>query len=296
MIDKKNISVIGGDLRIVKLIEILAKDNYNIYTYGLELAEEINEINNVTKFDSLEEAINKSEIIIGPVPLSSNKQDVNMLFSDKKLTVEELISLLKDGKVFIAGNLYENVYRLIENKNIKVIDILKREELAVLNAISTAEGTIEIAIKETISTIHGSKILVMGFGRVGKILSKMLKGIGSDVYCEARKYADLAWIKAYGYHPVYLRDLDQNLGKFDIIINTIPHLILNDRRLNLVKKDCLIIDIASNPGGVDRNAAKSKNIKVIWALSLPGKVAPVTSAEYIKETIYNIFPELDNKV
>ena len=219
-----------------------------------------------------------------------------MLFSDKKLSVEDLILSINDGKIFIAGNLYENVYRLIENKNIKVIDILKREELAVLNAISTAEGTIEIAIKETISTIHGSKILVMGFGRVGKILSKMLKGIGSDVYCEARKYADLAWIKAYGYHPVYLRDLDQNLGKFDIIINTIPHLILNERRLDLVKKDCLIIDIASSPGGVDRNAAKSKNIKVIWALSLPGKVAPATSAEYIKETIYNIFNELDNRV
>ena len=246
--------------------------------------------------DNLKEVIDKSEIIIGPVPLSSNKQDVNMLFSDRKITVEELISSIGDGKILIAGNLYENVYKLIDNKNIKVIDILKREELAVLNAISTAEGTIEIAIKETISTIHGSKILVMGFGRVGKILSKMLKGIGADVYCEARKYSDLAWIKAYGYHPVYLRDLDQNLGEFDIIINTIPHLILNERRLNLVKKDCLIIDIASNPGGVDRNAAKNKKIKVIWALSLPGKVAPATSAEYIKETIYNIFNELENKV
>lgn len=292
----RNISVIGGDLRIVKLIELLAKDDYEIYTYGLELAESINELKNVIKIDNLKEVIDKSEIIIGPVPLSSNKQDVNMLFSDRKITVEELISSIGDGKILIAGNLYENVYKLIDNKNIKVIDILKREELAVLNAISTAEGTIEIAIKETISTIHGSKILVMGFGRVGKILSKMLKGIGADVYCEARKYSDLAWIKAYGYHPVYLRDLDQNLGEFDIIINTIPHLILNERRLNLVKKDCLIIDIASNPGGVDRNAAKNKKIKVIWALSLPGKVAPATSAEYIKETIYNIFNELENKV
>lgn len=292
----KNISIIGGDLRIVKLIELLANDDYEIYTYGLELAESINELKNVSKIDNLNDVISKSNIIIGPVPLSSNKQDINMLFSDKKLTVEELINAIGDGKIFIAGNLYENIYKLIENKNIKVIDILKREELAVLNAISTAEGTIEIAIKETISTIHGSKILVMGFGRVGKILSKMLEGIGANVYCEARKYADLAWIKAYGYHPIYLRDLDQNLGKFDIIINTIPHLILNERRLNLVKKDCLIIDIASNPGGVDRVTAKNKKIKVIWALSLPGKVAPATSAEYIKETIYNIFTEIDNKI
>ena len=66
----RNISVIGGDLRIVKLIEILAKDDYKIYTYGLELAESISELKNVIKTDNLNEVINKSEIIIGPVPLS----------------------------------------------------------------------------------------------------------------------------------------------------------------------------------------------------------------------------------
>lgn len=35
-------------------------------------------------------------------------------------------------------------------------------------------------------------------------------------------------------------------------------------------------------------SAKDNNLKLIWALALPGKVAPVTSAEFIKDTIYNI--------
>ena len=120
----------------------------------------------------------------------------------------------------------------------------------------------------------------------------MLKGIGANVYCEARKNVDLAWIKAYGYEPVRLNELDSNLKNFNIVINTIPSIILEEEKLKLLNEDCLIIDLASNPGGVDRNAAKKIGIKTIWALSLPGKVAPLTSAEFIKDTMYNIFKEL----
>ena len=100
-------------------------------------------------------------------------------------------------------------------------------------------------------------------------------------------------MKAYGYEPIHLNDLDKYLEKFDIIINTIPFQILDKNRLDLLKKDIVIIDLASNPGGVDRKAAKEKNIKLIWALSLPGKVAPVTSAEFIKETLYHALKEMD---
>jgi dipicolinate synthase subunit A len=148
-------------------------------------------------------------------------------------------------------------------------------------------------MEETQRTVHGSKVLVMGFGRIGKILAKMLDGIGAKVYCEARKNEDIAWIKAYGYEPIHLDNLNEHLGEFDIIISTIPFQVLDKERLNLVKKDVVIIDIASNPGGVDRKTAKDKNLKVIWALSLPGKVAPLTSAEFIKETLYHLLEEID---
>ena len=148
-------------------------------------------------------------------------------------------------------------------------------------------------MEETQRTIHGTKTLIMGFGRVGKVLSKMLHGIGSEVYCEARKNEDIAWIKAYGYTPVHLNDLNENLNKFDIIINTIPFQILDKERLGLLKDDVVIIDLASNPGGVDRRAAREKGVKVIWALSLPGKVAPVTSGIIIKETISNMISEME---
>lgn len=281
------ISIIGGDLRIINLSEMLMEEGVEVFTYGLEKSE----VTDVIQCKTLQEATQQSEIILGPIPFSSNGKTINTPFSDKKVLVSELLDSLS-GKTLIAGAIKQDVYELASEKNIKVIDILKREELAVLNAVSTAEGTIKIAIEETPKNLHGSNILIMGFGRIGKILSNMLKGLGVKVACEARKNSDLAWIKAYGYEPIPIANLKENLDRFDVIINTIPYIILDKDNLENVRKDALVIDLASNPGGVDRDAIKEQKIKFIWALSLPGKVAPVTSAEFIKETLYNITNEL----
>jgi dipicolinate synthase subunit A len=164
--------------------------------------------------------------------------------------------------------------------------------MAILNAIPTAEGAIQIAMEELPITLHNSNVLILGYGRIGKILAKMLHGIGANVYVEARKYADIAWIKSYCYKPVMLNEISQIIGDMNLVVNTIPSLILNCELLNKLNKDCLVIDLASKPGGVDFDKAKEFGIKAIWALSLPGKVAPVTAAEFIKNTVYNIIEEL----
>mgnify|MGYP000379181242 FL=1 len=284
----KNISIIGGDLRIVKLADMLKEDGYEVYTYGLEKAQ-LNA--KIEKCNSIEEVTTKADVIVSSIPLTSDEININSPFSSNKIKISEVAQNVK-GKTFIAGRIEDELYKKFNDT--KVIDLLKREELTVLNTISTAEGAIQIAMEESTKTLHGSKILVMGFGRVSKILSNMLKGIGAEVYCETRTTINCAWIKAYGYKPILLDELDGNLNEFDIIINTIPHVILNKERLSLLKKDCIIIDIASNPGGVDRKAAKEIGVKLIWALSLPGRVAPITSAEFIKETLENILKEIKN--
>ena len=282
------LTIIGGDLRIVKLAEMLIEEGVEVYSYGLEKAD----IEDLHKCSNLQEAIEQSDIILGPIPFSSNKETINAPFGAETITVKELLDHLAD-KILIAGAIKQDIYDFATDNYFKVIDIMKREELAVLNAVSTAEGTIKIAIEETQKNLHGSNILIMGFGRIGKILSHMLHGLGAKVSCEARKNADLAWIKAYGYEPIPIGNLKENLNRFDIIINTIPYIMLDKDNLQNVRKDALVIDLASNPGGVDKEAIKEQKIKFIWALSLPGKVAPVTSAEFIKETLYNVVNEIN---
>ena len=286
---EKSITVVGGDLRIVKLVEMLISDGYKVYTYALENSEDLLNLNGVEMCPTLSEAVSHSKVVVGPVPLSSDRKRLTSPFGRNSVELEDFVNNLK-GKYLIAGTI--NIKEELDSKQIQYSDLLKREEFSVLNTIATAEGTIQIAMEETQRTVHGSNVLVMGFGRIGKVLAKMLDGIGAKVYCEARKNEDISWIKAYGYNPIHLNNLDEYLDKFDIIINTIPFQILDEQKLNLVKDDVVIIDLASNPGGVDRKAARDKNLKVIWALSLPAKVAPLTSAEFIKETLYHVLKEL----
>ena len=141
-------------------------------------------------------------------------------------------------------------------------------------------------------TLHSSNVLILGFGRIGKILAKMVHGLGAKVYVEARKCEGIAWIESYGYNSIHINDIYDYLNRFDLIFNTIPHIVLDTRELEKIRKDCLLIDLASKPGGINFQKAKELGRKSIWALSLPGKVAPVTAAKFIKSTVLNILNEL----
>ena len=284
-------AIIGGDLRIIKLAKMLSKEENEIYVYGLKKAEELKNNPKIKYCETIKKAIEEVEIVIGPIPFSSNGKTINMPFSDKEVTIREMMHVI-NAKVLIAGGITPEVYEMANDEYIEIIDIMKREELAVLNTIATAEGTIQIAIENTNKIIHGSEVLILGFGRIGKVLARKLAGLSAKVTCAARKDEDLAWIQAYGHKATNINTIGENLKQFDIIINTVPHIILNEDRLKYVKNDSLLIDLASNPGGIDKKAVKGNKLKFVWALSLPGKVAPTTSAEFIKNTIYNIIKEI----
>ena len=288
---KNKIAIIGGDLRIAKLATMLAKEENEIYVYGLEKSEDIKDATNIIECATIKKAIENVEIVIGPIPFSSNGNTINMPFSDKTLTIREMMHNI-NAKILIAGSISPEIYEMANDEYVEIIDILKREELAVLNTIATAEGTIEIIIENTNKILHGSSVLILGFGRTGKVLARKLAGLSTRVTCAARKDEDLAWIQAYGHRATNINTIGENLSEFDVIINTVPHLVLTEERLQYVKKHCLLIDLASNPGGIDKRAVKENNLKFVWALSLPGKVAPTTSAEFIKDTIYNILKEI----
>mgnify|MGYP000575427125 FL=1 len=288
-------SIIGGDLRTIKLAKMLANEGNKIYTYGLEKAEELKDNSNIIFTEKISRAIPKDvEVVIGPIPFTSNGININAPFGEKEISIREMIHYL-EGKILIAGSISPEIYDMANDEYIEIIDIMKREELAVLNTISTAEGAIEIAISNTNKIIHGSEVLILGFGRIGKVLARKMAGLSAKVTCAARKDEDLAWIRAYGHKETNINALGENLSQYDIILNTVPHLVLNKERLQYVKKDALLIDLASNPGGIDKKEAKELKLKLVWALALPGKVAPVTTAEFIKDTIYNILKEIYKK-
>lgn len=275
---KKTIGIIGGDERSVFLKECLEQDDYVVKTFGVFEDD----------YTNLEEFLRGTIYVVGGIPFSRDDYTINMPNCKNKVSVENLFNSMKECKNLVAGSFSENIKLLAEKHNIKLYDFLDDEDFTIYNAIPTAEGAIKIAIEEHSGTIHSSKSLILGFGRIGKVLADMIKGLNGNVYVAARKKEVFAWIKTMGYIPVSYKDLPTILPKTDILFNTVPSLLIKKEELMVMKKDSLIIDLASKPGGIDFEIAKELGIKTNWALGLPGKVSPKSVAQYMMEKIKNI--------
>lgn len=284
-----NFAVIGGDLRNIELVKLLAKDQRKVFTYGLEENKELleNLNNNIIICKDIEEICSNVDIVISSIPFSRDGKTIYCEFSKNRINIISFFEKMK-GKTLIAGSINTNLIDEALKRNIKIIDVMKNEELAILNTIATAEGTIQTMISNTKNIIHESNILILGFGRVAKTLAKKLQGLVRNVDCASNNKEELAWIEAFGYNVINLENLVENISKYDIIINTIPAIILNYENMKYIRKDTLLIDLASNPGGIDKNEAENEGLKLIHALGLPGKIAPITSAKFIKKIIYEI--------
>jgi len=280
-------AIVGGDKRNIALAEMLFRQGHRVKMFGFTDYEREIPI----KCKNLYETINEAEYIIGPTPCTHSSGVFNAPFSSEPILCKDLFKLIKPSQTLLAGYIKPDVLALAKGHDIQIIDLLKREELLVLNAIPTAEGAIKIAIEETDITLHGNNMLIIGYGRIGTVLCKMLTGIGARVVAIVNSSHKQALAASCGVTAIPNEDMDMYLNEADIIFNTVPKVLLDRRNMKHIRKNSLIIDLASPPYGVDIEAAREHGIKVLFTNSLPGKIAPVTTAGYILETINNIIQE-----
>ena len=300
-----NFFIIGGDKRNLYLAKKLSKDGKNVKIFGFDrISDDFfanNNIKNIKEekelffelkklkietMDKTTQSREKNEtIIIGPIPYSIDGKTLYKKFKNKKLKKKK-----KKNKKIIAGKIPKGITD--ENS----FDILKDEYFTIKNTVPTAEGAIAKAIELTDIDIDKANIMVLGFGRVGKTLCYKLKNMGANVFAEARKEKDLAWIDVFGYNAIPLERINENICKMDIIFNTIPELILDKSKLILMNDNTLIIDLASKPGGTDFESASKMGIRAILYSGIPGKIASLEEAELIKENIYKKITNITNKL
>lgn len=287
MIKRMLFGIIGGDMRQGKLAELLAEDGHMVHMYGLE---RLPDPPNVPRAENLKEAL-AADCVILPLPVREDN-GLNMPFGAQQCSLEELAKALQPGQIVCGGMVPPYLALAAGEKGVRLVDYFAREELAIATAVPTAEGAIQLAMEELLTTVNGARVLIIGYGRLGKALAPRLAALGARLTISARSCSDLAWIEACGWNAGRTDELDGSLGRYDLIVNTVPARVLDEKRLLELKDNCLCIDLASRPGGIDFKAAAQLGIKVIWALSLPGKVAPVTAGKAIRDTVYNILHEM----
>lgn len=288
-----DVAIIGGDLRQTYLASILEQYGFRVTTFGIDTKTPNCSL---SISSSAAQAMELSKTIIAPIPFSKDKKyitnlDGNASPNGNKLSIEEFLAKLHPEHYLIGGNIPKEIIETCIKKDISYLDLMKNDDITLLNAIATAEGAIAEAIFKSSGNLHQSKGLVLGYGKCGKVLASKLHALGVKVTVGARKKSALLEAYTNCFETMELNDKDFDIHDFEYIFNTIPALMLNKKALLSLSSDTTIIDIASAPGGVDYETAKELNLNVYLCLGIPGKIAPKSSAKILAEAIQPILKE-----
>ncbi len=278
-----NFLIIGGDKRQLFTADYFKNIGKTVSFYGVSDER-------ISCKASLSDAVKNADAIILPLPLT---KDGKRIYSDPtiKETVDDIAGVLNSDHIVFAGMLNNSTMNKLLKNNPKVFDYFRRDEVSILNSVPTVQGILKTIFENIDYTVHSSNCAVFGFGKTGKLTAATLKSLGANVTVCVRKYADIASAHTVGLNGCLIKDFYKKAERFDIIINTVPHVVINDTIMKNMKKECLIIDVASAPYGTDFAAAEKYGIKALQCPSLPGKTAPRTAGEIIAVGIMNILKE-----
>ncbi len=278
------IGVIGGDRRLCAFTEAAAEDGFECAVWGSA------ECSRGVRCRTVESAIQDSAAVILPLPVS---QDGIRLFAPGScegtdLRLARLTEVIPKGARVFGGKIPCEFACALRERGVTVIDYYENEALKIKNAYQTAEGAVGVAITELPVTVFGSRMLVIGYGRVGRCTSRLLGKLGARVTVAARRESDLSHAYCEGFDTVDISEsLDGINGEYDAVFNTVPVRILTRNVLERLE-GCLLVELASSPFGEDAEEADAAGVKLIRAVSLPGKTAPVSAGRSIYQTVRDI--------
>ena len=275
---EKTFGVAGGGSRGAELVRLLRRDGYSVSAYGVGAADDAGALENALGAD----------VVILPVPLFAPDGTLNC--PGAGLPEPELLAKFRPGQRVFAGLIPPETMRRARDAGVSMSDYMAHEPMAIANAAATADAALCLTVQETRETLAGKRCLVLGFGRIGKLLCCRLQGAGATVTAAARNPDDRAWICAFGWTALDASALAGRLGGFRIAYNTIPVPILDAELLRELPPDCFVMDLASK-AGVDMEAASALGLAAVWARGLPGRVVPRGAAAILRDTALSLLKE-----
>jgi len=275
-IDAKPIAaVLGGDARQAYAARALLAAGFDVRLF--EVPQE-RELVNVEPCKNLPQAVEVAKLVICPV--SCQGLDISLLLEE-----------LEPEQRVVGINLPRELRDGCAERDIPCHDLLDREDFTLLNAIPSAEGAIAEAIAASGVNLHLNEALVLGYGRCGKVLAQKLCGLGAHVTVAARRWESACEAIANGCEVLDFLLLPYHMGRFYYVFNTIPAMVLDEKLLQSLPPDAVVIDIASGPGGVEFEAAKELGITAKLCPGLPGDYSPRSAGEAVAQITRIILEE-----
>lgn len=284
-----SIAMLGGDLRELELAKTLTGLNADLRLVGFPPDSKLEK---ASYFLDATKAIDAADFVLAPMANTDMEGKIfSRLDNREPIDLAKLIPTFTTKTVLFIGVAKPIIVKTAEKYGIKIVETAEIDEIAILNSIPTAEGAIQLAMEKLPITLHGAKCLVIGFGRCGITLARNLRSLGARVKVATRKPSQLARAFEMGLEPVPLGELAEHTD-LDVIFNFAPAIVINRVYLGKLRPATIIIDLAAAPGGVDYGAAELLGIKAILALSLPGKVAPITAGEILSNCIPRLLQDI----
>lgn len=191
---------------------------------------------------------------------------------------------IEDGANVILGKCTDNARIIAENRDITLYNIMRDERFQAVNSRLTAEGALMVMIEHSVKSIADCNVLVLGFGRMGAAVAKLLAKL--DISLDIATTSSLRPAYAFANKVVPMCSFD--FSPYDIVINTVPLAVVSDADLMSMKKGTVYIDLASS-SAVNLEYAKYLGIDADIYPALPAKTCPYSAAkaifEYISEVI-----------
>ena len=269
------VAVIGGDRRMLEHVRQARKMGSTVKHYGSVPGAE--EAAQEPASRSLAEAIQDARLISCPIPGIATDDSLYAPYSKENLflTSDVLEGAAPDALLF-SGLVTSQLEEWAKGTNVTPIGYGFDDPLAILHAVPTAEGALKFAIENTDETVLGLSTLCIGLGRVGISVVQAFEGLKAKVTLAARNPSQLARAWAMNTRAIHLRELPSEIGQFPLIVNSTSSLVLTRDLLERTDENVVIIDLCSPPGGVDFDAARELERKVIWARGQAG-TAPRTA-------------------
>ncbi|MBE6827820.1 MAG: hypothetical protein E7514_04285 [Ruminococcaceae bacterium] len=263
------ILVFGNDKRFEYVREYLCSAGFSADAVGVDGTAEMKDYS----------------VFVLPLPVTRDGICINGF---PAITLDGFASLLKSGDTVLGGMIKDRFLHLLESRGVNCFDYYD-DELILGNARLTASAVLKL-LKDENLTLNGKKCLVTGFGKCAKELCRLLADKNTDLTVTARSEQAESDAKSKGVEFVKLKDFTEETGHFDLVFNTVPALIFNEKNLAAVK-DGVFIDIASAPYGVTASDAERFGIKLIRAASLPGRYEPESAGKLTGRRIIKYLKE-----
>lgn len=274
---KDHICMVGGDKRMYHASLELRKRGYITHCCGVDGEKSV----------PLDEAFAQSDAVVLPLPYTRDREKI-FSTGGSEIDICDVFSLIEPRHLILSGGTDERLRSLAEARGARLCDYSESERFLQKNAVLTAEGAVEVLMRESDVSVSGTDVAVLGYGRIGKPLADRLRAFGAKVTVFARRTSARFEALSRGIRSLDFPFLGETIGGFDAVFNTVPARITDCALLAGTKRGALLIELASRPYGLDPADAEEAGRKVILASGLPGKVAPRSAGIAVADEIAEV--------